>query len=174
MLKGYRILDFSHRLPGPLAGKILADMGAEVIKVEDEKHRDPFLSGMFSDFDQSFEEWYQELNGKKSIKRFNFKASDIKEQLTPLIKSADAIILSLSAKLKLNLGLDDDSLGALKKPLAVVELEASKSHKKAMHDLNALAISGYLALHVAHTDEAIVDPPFFPNPGQHAASKSFK
>ena len=59
MLEGIKILDFTHRLPGPLAGKILSDMGAEVIKVEDIKHKDPFLSGMFSEFDQSFENWYE-------------------------------------------------------------------------------------------------------------------
>ena len=65
MLKGIKIIDFTHRLPGPLAGKILADLGAEVIKIEDVKHKDPFLSGMFSSFDQSFENWYEELNKKK-------------------------------------------------------------------------------------------------------------
>jgi hypothetical protein len=34
MLKGLRVLDFSYLLPGPLATVMLADMGAEVLKVE--------------------------------------------------------------------------------------------------------------------------------------------
>jgi crotonobetainyl-CoA:carnitine CoA-transferase CaiB-like acyl-CoA transferase len=163
MLSGIKILDLTHRLPGPLAGKILHDLGAEVIKVEDEKHRDPFLSGMFSDFDRSFENWYEELNGKKRIVRLDFKSPDIKKQIAHLLESADGLLLSLSPKLKSNLGLDDQTL--LGKKLAVVELEASSTHNKAMHDLNALAISGYLSLHVAHETSDIVPPPFLPVAG---------
>ena len=165
MIEGLKILDLTHRLPGPLAGKILADLGATVIKVEDEKHKDPFLSGMFSEFDRSFESWYEELNKKKQVLRLNFKSPTIKDEIAQLISDADGILLSLSPKLKMVLGLDDESLGQLKKPVAIVELEASSTHNKAMHDLNALAISGFLGLHVAHTNEEIVDPPFLPIAG---------
>lgn len=160
MLKGIRIIDLTHRLPGPLAGKILHELGAEVIKIEDEKHRDPFLSGMFSEFDRSFENWYEELNGKKQILRLDFKSPDIKKKISDLISGADGLLLSLSPKLKTNLGLDD-----IHGELAIVELEASSTHNKAMHDLNALAISGYLSLHVAHEHEDIVPPPFLPVAG---------
>lgn len=163
MLKGIKILDFTHRLPGPLAGKILKDLGAEVIKVEDMKHKDPFLSGSFSEFDQSFENWYEELNQNKKIVRLDFKAPDIKEQVRNLIVDAQGLLLSLGPKLKTNLGLNDDDLKHL--PLGVVELEASSTHNKAMHDLNALAVSGYLSLHVAHEDAQVVAPPFMPVAG---------
>jgi len=164
-MKKLKILDLTHRLPGPLAGKILSDLGYEVIKIEDEKHKDPFLSGMFSDFDDSFEDWYRVLNEDKEIVRLDFKSPDIKSVLAEYLKDADGILLSLSSKLKDSLGLDDKSLMNMNSPIAIVELEASKSHKKAMHDLNALALSGFLSLHVAHVDDQIVDPPFFPVAG---------
>jgi alpha-methylacyl-CoA racemase len=163
MLRGIKIIDFTHRLPGPLAGKILADLGAEVIKIEDIKHKDPFLSGMFSEFDQSFENWYEELNNKKQILRLDFKAPDIKEQVKRVLEGASGLMLSLSPKLKLTLGLTDEDLKH--RELAVIELEASSTHNKAMHDLNALAISGYLSLHVAHENAPIVAPPFMPVAG---------
>jgi alpha-methylacyl-CoA racemase len=163
MLKGIKIIDFTHRLPGPLAGKILADLGAEVIKVEDIKHKDPFLSGMFSEFDQSFENWYEELNNKKQVIRLDFKAADIKEQVKTILEGASGVMLSLSPKLKQSLGLTDEDLQH--RVLSVIELEASSTHNKAMHDLNALAISGYLSLHVAHEDAPIVAPPFMPVAG---------
>ena len=165
MTKKIKILDLTHRLPGPLAGMVLSDLGYDVIKIEDEKHRDPFLSGAFSDFDDSFEDWYRVLNQNKKIVRLDFKSPDIKTILGEYLKDADGVMMSLSPNLKDALGLDDQSLIALKRPIAFVELEASKSHKKAMHDLNALALSGFLALHVAHVDDQIVDPPFFPIAG---------
>lgn len=165
MLKGIKIIDLTHRLPGPLAGKILQELGAEVIKIEDQTHKDPFLSGMFSEFDQSFEDWYQELNGNKKIVRLDFKSENIKQEIARYTQDADGILLSLSPKLKLKLGLDDESLKQLKGPVAVVELEASSTHNKAMHDLNALAISGFLSLHVANETSEVVSPPFLPVAG---------
>lgn len=163
MLKGIKILDFTHRLPGPLAGKILSDLGAEVVKVEDEKHKDPFLSGMFSDFDKSFEDWYEELNRGKKIVRLDFKSPDIKDKIKDLLKGASGVMLSLSPKLKSNLGLTDEDLKQY--ALAAIDLEASSTHNKAMHDLNALAISGHLALHIEGEERSIVPPPFFPVAG---------
>lgn len=163
MLEGIKILDFSHRLPGPLAGKVLSDLGAEVIKVEDIQHKDPFLSGMFSEFDRSFENWYEELNKDKKILRLDFKHPDIKKEISKLVHDAHGIILSLSPKLKNSLGLNDEDLSM--RPLAVIELGASSTHNKAMHDLNALAISGYLSLHVANKNDPVVDPPFMPVAG---------
>lgn len=163
MLNGIKIIDFTHRLPGPLAGKILADMGAEVIKIEDIKHKDPFLSGMFSEFDRSFENWYEELNRNKKIIRLDFKDPSAKLEIRKHLINAQGLMLSLGPKLKTNLALNDEDLKDL--PLAVVELEASSTHNKAMHDLNALAISGYLSLHVAHENNPIVAPPFMPVAG---------
>src|SRR5690606_37853355 len=155
MLKGITIIDLTHRLPGPLAGKVLSDLGAHVIKIEDEIHKDPFLEGSFAEFDESFTDWYQELNKKKQVKRFDFKSPSIKEDIKKELMKADGILLSLSPKLKEKLGLDELSLRKLNKPLCVVELKASQFGKQAMHDLNALAASGFLSLHVADRFEHI-------------------
>jgi crotonobetainyl-CoA:carnitine CoA-transferase CaiB-like acyl-CoA transferase len=165
MSKRLKFIDLTHRLPGPLAGKILCDLGYEVIKIEDEKHKDPFLSGQFSEFDDSFEDWYKELNQQKKLVRLDFKSPQIKENIADFLKDADGLLLSLSPKLKEALGVDDASLQALNRPFAAVELEASQSHHKAMHDLNALALSGFLSLHIAQTQEPIVAPPFLPVAG---------
>lgn len=164
MLKGIRILDLTHRLPGPLAGKILSDLGAEVIKIEDEVQKDPFL-GSFGGGDESFATWYEELNKNKQIKRFDFKSPSIKDEIRAELLNADGLLLSLSSKLKERLGVDEASLESLGKSFAVVELKASREHKQAMHDLNALATSGFLSLHIVNREESIIDPPFLPIAG---------
>jgi alpha-methylacyl-CoA racemase len=167
-----KILDFSHRLPGPLAGRILADLGHDVIKVEDQKQKDPFLDGFFKAFDPSFELWYEELNQNKKLLRLDFSSPNIKDEIKHLIQSADALILSLSEGTKAKLGLAWDELK--KYPLAVVELGGSQRLNKPMHDLNALAESGVLPLFLQDFSSNVVSPPFLPfagiSMGQHVAT----
>ena len=163
-LAGMTIIDLSHRLPGPLCGKILTDLGATVIKIEDHIFQDPFLSGLFAQFDSSFISWYENLNKGKSIQRFDFNSPEDQEKIHQLVTNADAVIMGLPHKTREKLKVTDHDL-TLKKPMVVIELLASLHEKKSMHDLNALAMTGLLSLYVADHKEKIVDPPFLPIAG---------
>jgi len=163
-LKGMTVIDLSHRLPGPLCGKILSDLGASVIKIEDLVFQDPFLSGLFAQFDSSFVSWYENLNSGKRIERFDFNSESDQKKIHDLVKNADAVIMGLPPKTREKLKLTDKDL-SFNKPFVVIELLASATEKKSMHDLNALAMTGLLSLYVAHENEKIVDPPFLPIAG---------
>jgi len=163
-LSDLTIIDLSHRLPGPLCGKILSDLGAKVIKIEDHIFQDPFLSGLFSKFDKSFISWYENLNANKSIQRFDFNSSDDQKKIHELVLSADGVIMGLPYKTREKLKITDQDLN-LEKPMVVIELLASESEKKSMHDLNALALTGLLSLYVADKKDKIIDPPFLPIAG---------
>ncbi|MBL7664664.1 MAG: CoA transferase [Bacteriovoracaceae bacterium] len=165
LLKGITVLDFSHRLPGPLGMNILGKMGAKVIKIEDAKFGDAFVTGLFSSFDPSFEDWYKGLNEFKEIIKLDFKAEATIAKLHTMIKNADAILMTLPDKIKTSLKLTDDDLKKIKKNIVVVEMGSSTQHQESMHDLNAMALTGMMSLHVAQTDEAIVAPPFLPISG---------
>jgi alpha-methylacyl-CoA racemase len=165
MLNKKLIIDFSHRLPGPLAGKILADLGFEVVKLEDEQHKDPFLAGFFSSFDTTFEIWYAELNKKKKIHRFDFKQESAKKIIEEYLTRASGLILSVGDKLATRLGLTDEELKAKYPHLAVVKLEASNTRFKNMHDLNAMAMTEVFHLYLENETKDIVDPPFLPFAG---------
>jgi alpha-methylacyl-CoA racemase len=165
LLEGIKIIDFSHRLPGPLAGKLLADLGAKIIKVEDEKFKDPFLVGLFAQMDESFPAWYEELNKNKQVIRLDFKSDKAFQEVSKLLRETDAIIMGPPDKVRENLKITYNDLNSLENNFAVVELLASKSHVKNMHDLNSLAETGFLALHLEGRNEDIVDPPFLPISG---------
>ncbi len=165
LLKGKKIVDFSHRLPGPLGTLILKQLGAEVIKMEDHKHQDPFLSGFFKKFDPSFESWYNELNRNKEIKRLDYKSENIKSQIREIIQDADAVIIAMGDKLKIKLGLDQESLESLKKPIAFIDLKASLTDKQNMHDMNAMSDIGLMHLYLHGSNDDIVAPPFLPVSG---------
>lgn len=86
-LKGLRVLDFGHTVMGPCCGMILADLGAEVIKIEPTGKGDPtrylkgFGSGYFGYFSRN----------KKSV-ALNLKSQDGQEIAHRLIKTADVLI----------------------------------------------------------------------------------
>lgn len=163
-LKGFNVVDLSHRLPGPMAGKILQDLGASVTKIEDQKFRDPFLSGLFANFDKSFIDWYDNLNRHKKVLRFDFNNSNDQKEIQNLVKNADAVIMGIPENTRQKLGLLNNEL-TLNKPFVVIELLASKTHQRSLHDLNSLADEGLLSLHVQGRNELIVDPPFLPIAG---------
>lgn len=163
-LSGMKIIDLSHRLPGPFCGKILSDLGATVIKIEDHQFQDPFVSGLFAQFDPGFLSWYANLNAGKKIERFDFNDPKDQERIQAIVASADAVIMGVPQKTREKLKVTDPDLN-FKKPMVVIELLASRREKKSMHDLNAMAMTGLLSLYVANRDDSIIDPPFLPIAG---------
>ena len=151
---------------GPLAGRVLAGLGARVVKIEDRVFRDPFVHGLFAEMDGSFPLWYGELNGRKEVRRLDFKDPRGAEEARGLVRGADAVIMGLPPRTRARLGLDEGWLRSLGRPLAVVGMAVSKGGGRgSMHDLNVLAATGLLRLHVHGRTEAVVEPPFLPVAG---------
>ncbi|MDC0254797.1 CoA transferase [Bacteriovoracales bacterium] len=165
LLEGFTFLDLSHRLPGPLAGNLLGGLGARVIKIEDKLYQDPFNDGLFSKMDDAFKDWYKDLNNKKEILKLDFSDQEDRRSLESLVQNADGIIMGLPSKVRHKLKLTNEDLEDLKRPLAVIELKASKSRKNFMHELNALALTGLLKLYVNGRNEDFIRPPFLPFSG---------
>jgi crotonobetainyl-CoA:carnitine CoA-transferase CaiB-like acyl-CoA transferase len=169
LLEGITILDFSQRLPGPFAGHLLAGLGAKVIKIEDLNHKDAFIRGKLSEQDSCFPTWYKKINENKEIIRFDFNDTNAISEVDELLPKADAIILGIPQSIQEKLHLTKDFLK--NKKLSIIELCASRSSKKALHDLNALAETGILSLHVNNSKEKRLSPPFVPMAGMAFGQK---
>ena len=91
LLEGFRVLDMSRLIPGPLATMFLADLGADVIKVEDPKVGDYFrLSG-----EESHGGWrtaFVYLNRNKRSVTADFKTEEGRKVVYDLAKTSDAFI----------------------------------------------------------------------------------
>lgn len=164
-LDGIKVIDFTHRLPGPLAGHILAALGANVIKIEDKKYGDAFLGEPFKSMDSSFESWYKDLNKLKDIKKFDFKNLNDIQSIKNLINDCDILLLGIPPKVQQKLEISNEYLKKLKKSMAIITMEASKEKGQNMHDLNALAHIDLLKLHIQNKGDNIVAPPFLPTAG---------
>ncbi len=148
MLEGVRILDLSHVLGGPFAGQLLAQLGAEVIKVEPpEGDYSRTVPPHWFEGDSSF---FLSCNrGKKSIV-LNLRQPDGKDALYDLVKVADGVIYGFAPDVPRRLGIDFDSLAAINPRIVVGELiglhDQPPYSKAPSFDLIVQAISGFMSL----------------------------
>ena len=107
-LLGIRVLDMSRVLAGPFAGMLLADMGADVIKLEIPNRGDD--SRQFPPFRGDESMYYVNLNrGKKSI-TLDLKTGEGKEIFKELVKQTDVLLENFRPGTMKKLGLGYDEL----------------------------------------------------------------
>jgi len=112
-LSGVKVLEYSSFVSGPYCGKLLADLGAEVIKIEEPdigdvaRHRGPF-PGDVPDPEQSSLFLY--LNTSKLGTTLNLKSTAGKKVFTELVKNADVLIEDTPPSTMEDLGLGYDVL----------------------------------------------------------------
>jgi crotonobetainyl-CoA:carnitine CoA-transferase CaiB-like acyl-CoA transferase len=121
LLSGVRILDLTTSIAGPYAAMLLADMGAEVVKIERPGAGDdsrawgpPFLDG------ESL--WFLSVNRNKSSITLDYSGEAGRRVLHDLVRKADVVIVNLVERVQKKLGADYASLSAIKSDLVYVSL----------------------------------------------------
>ncbi len=147
-LAGVKIIDFTRLLPGPLATMFLADMGAEVIKVEDPDNPDyirdfePRINGVSL--------FYLSLNRSKRSLAVNYLSPEGKQIIYDLVKQADVLIEQYRPGVMRELGFGYDALAKINPKLIYVSVtgygQDSSKAQAAGHDLNYIAIAGALGI----------------------------
>jgi crotonobetainyl-CoA:carnitine CoA-transferase CaiB-like acyl-CoA transferase len=111
-LAGIRVLDFTHVLAGPFCTRLLADLGADVVRVESSKHPDhPWPSAFISD-DGRHASYLNTNRSKRSI-AIDLKNKAGQKLAGELAAVVDVVIENFSAGVmdRLGLGYDDLKLG---------------------------------------------------------------
>lgn len=140
------ILDCSTLLPGPLMGKLLAQNGCEVIKVESSKRPDPArLMGSGA--------YYRDLNSMKRLADLDLSApvdSRDRMEFNRLLLQADGLVEAYRPETKIKLGLTQERLHSINPRLVIVSItgypESSPLTNRPAHDLNFQALSGSLSM----------------------------
>ena len=147
LLSGLRVLDLTRNLPGPFATRLLADLGATIVKVEPPEG-DPTrpLAALF-----------EALNHGKECRSIDFRSSADLDRLRAWVREADVLLDSFRPGVLQGLGLDAATLHALNPRLVMVSITGYGQHgpwaQKAGHDLNFMALSGVLDQMRAPTGE---------------------
>src|SRR4051812_40729748 len=149
--QGLRVLDFSTTIAGPHCTRMLADMGAEVIKIESAegetmRNRPPVRNGCSTVFGQ--------LNvGKKSLV-LDLKSPDAVEIIRGLVAGADILVENFRPGVMRRLKLDYQSLGQLNPKLIYCSIsgygQTGPSAELPAYAPVIHAASGYDMAHLAH------------------------
>ncbi len=145
-LAGLKVLDFTALLPGPYASMMLADLGAEVLRIE-APHRPDLLRAMQPQRD-GISAAHAHLNrGKRSL-ALDLKHAKAKEIISELIEKAgfDIILEGFRPQTMVKLGLGYELLSEAFPQLIYCSLtgygQNGPDAQKAGHDINYLAKSG--------------------------------
>jgi len=147
-LNKLRILELSGGVAGEYCGKLLADFGAEVIKIEDPQLGD-YIRWQEPRLDESSAVFHSLNRNKKSVS-LNLKAAEGKEIFNEMAMSADVVIESFRPGVMKRLGLGYEKLKEFNPELIYCSLTGFGQYgphaESAGHDLNFLAYSGLLSL----------------------------
>lgn len=138
MLSGLRVLDLSRNLPGPFATRMLADLGATIIKVEPPE----------GDPTRPLQALFEALNHGKECRRIDFKDAGELQRLRDWAQDVDVVIDSFRPGVMQAMGLDHARLAERNPKLVMVSITGYGQQgpwaSKAGHDLNFMAMSGVL------------------------------
>lgn len=146
-LSGFKVVDLSQFLPGPMLTMMMADQGAEVVKVEPvagDPARDmgPFEAG------QSV--WFRNLNRGKRSMTLDLKSEQGREALWALIDGADVFVEGFRPGVMKRLGFDYATVSARNSRIVYASISAfgqsGALSDHPAHDLAVQALAGFLSV----------------------------
>src|SRR6266566_9203408 len=145
-LTGITVLEFASYVSGPYAGMMLADLGAEVIKIESPGGGDPFRGWGAADYSATF----GSVNRNKKSVILDLKSSDGRAAALELASRADLLIENYRPGAMARLGLDYASLQPLNPRLIYLSITGFGSSgpyaDRAGYDTVGQAMSGLLSV----------------------------
>ncbi len=173
-LQGRRVLDMSQYIPGPFATQMLADLGAEVIKVEPPAG-DPMRSFMLLDQD-GISPFYKQINAAKTVVRIDLKTAGGRSAFEDLLSCADVLVESYRPGVMDRLSFDRSRIEQLNPRLVHCALsgfgQTGPYRLRAGHDLTYLALTGGLSVSGTGETPAITFPPVADHAGAMQAVTS--
>jgi len=152
-LASLKVLDFSTLLPGPFASLLLADMGAEVLRIESPTRMD--LLRVLPPHDQGVSASHAYLNRNKRSLALDLKQPEALDVVRQLIQDYDIVLEQFRPGVMERLGLGYEALKALNPRLIYVSItgygQTGPYKDRAGHDINYLALAG-LASHTGRKD----------------------
>src|SRR5512145_1582611 len=146
-LQGIRLLDLTRLYPGPLGTMMLADMGADVIKIEDMNA--PDYMRFYPPYIESESAGFLAVNRSKRSLSVNLKAKKGVDIFFALLKTADIVIEQFRPGVLADLGIGYEAAKTVKPDIIYVSItgygQDGPYARDAGHDINFMGYAGILA-----------------------------
>lgn len=147
-LTGIRVLDLTRLLPGPYCSMMLADFGAEVIKIEEPLQGDYARS--FTPMQNGFGYWHLQLNRNKKSLAVNLKTEEGREIFFKLLAKSDVVMESYRPGVLARLGIDYAEARKVNPKIVYCSLNGYGSKgprvNEADHDINYVSLAGIVSM----------------------------
>lgn len=148
VLKGIRVVDFTRVLSGPYCTAILADLGAEVIKIETPKTGDDVR--FFGPFQNKESLYFMNVNRNKKSITLDLKKEEAKEIVAKLIEKSDVLVENFKPGVMDNLGFSYETVKGIKPDIIYSSISGYGQYgpysKNAAYDLVIQALSGIMSM----------------------------
>lgn len=145
-LASLNILDFTTLLPGPFATMMLADMGADVLRIE-APHR-PDMVRFTPPFDGTISAWHALMGRNKRSLALDLKHGNAAAIIHRLLQKYDIVVEQFRPGVMARLGLGYETLRAIRPDLIYCSItgygQTGPYRGRAGHDINYLALAGVL------------------------------
>src|SRR5690348_4417795 len=121
-LEGIRVIDFGRFIAGPYCGMLLADMGADVIRVDRRQGSEDRYTGPVTE--QGEGGAFLSLNRNKRSVTLDTSKPESAEIIRRLVKTADVVVANLPIAVMKKMGIDYDALRALKPDVILARVSA--------------------------------------------------
>lgn len=146
-LEGIRVLDLSRLLPGPYLTQLMADLGAEVIKVETPLAGD---HARLAPPEMGLGNMYETINQNKKSLALNYRNARGRELFLELAKTADVVLEGFRPTIADKYGIGYEAVRALKADIVYCSLsgygQEGPYQQRAGHDFNYLSVGGAFGL----------------------------
>ncbi|MGB7875117.1 MAG: CaiB/BaiF CoA-transferase family protein [Anaerolineales bacterium] len=146
-LEGIRVLDLSRLLPGPYLTQLMADLGAEVIKVETPLAGD---HARLAPPEMGLGNMYETINQSKKSLALNYRNARGRELFIELAKTADVVMEGFRPTIADKYGIGYKAVQAVKPDIIYCSLsgygQEGPYQQRAGHDFNYLSIGGAFGL----------------------------
>ena len=141
-LTGTRVLDLSRLLPGPYCTLLLADLGADVIKIE-EPGKGDYMRELIPGV-------YESVNRNKRSVTLNLKSREGCEVFYRMAKNADVLVESFRPNVTTKIGIDYSTIKKINNSIVYCSISGygqdGPYKERPGHDINYLGIAGALSI----------------------------
>ena len=147
-LQDIRVLDMSRLLPGPFCTRLFADMGADVIKIEEPVKGD--YSRNFVPRRGDFACWFMEVNRNKKSVALDLKNEEERRLFLELAKTAQVVVESYRPGVMKKLGVDFETVKQVNPKIVYCSITGYGKQgplvKQADHDIGYQSLAGLISL----------------------------